>query len=378
MVDSYSRGDQSGPGTRSRDAGSERYYAPAHGDRPPAARRRHRLRRALAIIGSVLLALVLAAGGTVAYLAHHYNQNIQRIPNALPLPGTKNHHASPPPSTPTGPMNILLLGSDSRSRKPTTGTAATGNGGSQRSDTILVVHLARGRRAASVISIPRDSWVAIPGYGHNRVNAAFAFGGPQLLIRTVQNLTGIHIDHYMEVDFTGFRSVIDAVGGVTVYVPRYEHDPATHATFHKGWNHLTGVRALDYVRQRHDLPHGDFDRIKNQHQVLRALMEKVTREGITNKPIETARLIDAVTRSISVDSTLDSAKLRSLAWSVRHIKPSAVRFITVPVAGPAVIQGADVIELNKAEDQNLFHHVRTDTMSRWHAPPPAPIVGSNG
>src|SRR6185437_9099672 len=150
--------------------------------------------------------------------------------------------------------------SDSHVTAPTTGKSAkvdTGmKAGQGRTDAIMLLHIAGDRRSATVVSIPRDSWVDIPGQGKKKINAAYAIGGPALLVRTIEQLTQIRIDHFAIIDFYGFKSIINAIGGVDVNVARTTTD-VFHDTLHKGVNHLNGQQALNYVRERHNLPGGD-------------------------------------------------------------------------------------------------------------------------
>src|SRR3954452_14936354 len=181
-------------------------------DEEPARKRRGL--RALLYGLIALLVLVLLAAAGIVLVAQHLGSQVGRYPAVFaPIdPSTR-------PADAAG-QTFLLMGTDSRSPEPTTGTDAAPDAvfGSQRSDVIMVATIAQDGRSASVVSIPRDSWVDIPGHGKNKINAAYAFGGPPLLIETVEQLTRVHIDHFAVIDFAGFAQMTDAVGGIDVNV----------------------------------------------------------------------------------------------------------------------------------------------------------------
>ncbi len=328
----------------------------------PSRRRRTRVRRWFAVLGVGVLVVAVLAGATVTYLANRYDRNVKRIPNVFAsIPPTQR-----PPVVAPKAMNILLVGSDSRAPVQTTGSAGNSTAVSpigQRSDTIMLLHLAGDRKSAWVVSIPRDSWVPIPGRGEAKINAAYAYGGPSLLVNTVEQLTGVSIDHYAEIDFAGLQGMTDAVGGVDVSVGRAFAAGGYNLT--AGVNHLDGQQALAFVRQRSNLPNGDFDRILNQQAYLKALMAKATSLGVLSDPVTLTRLLDAVTRSISFDSGLSGADLRSLAFSLRSLRPESVRFLTMPVRGTGWVGDQSVVFLDPAKDAALTQALRTDRMDQW-------------
>jgi len=329
--------------------------------------RRSRTRRVLAWLGVIFLVLIVALAGSAYALMNHYNGNIKRIPNVFA--GVTNRPAVVAP----GAMNILLAGSDSRAGTQTTGKAGTANAVSpigQRSDTMMIVHIPADRKSAYVISIPRDSWVNIPGHGQAKINAAFSWGGPSLMIQTVEQLTGIHIDHFAEIDFAGFQAMTDAVGGVDINVPINSYDFYRQKQWYAGMQHMNGAEALLYVRQRAGLPGGDFDRIKHQHQFLAALMSKVMSSGTLTNPIALNNLINAVTNSVSVDSGMTAGDIRSLALSMRSLRKSDVHMFTAPVTGTGTsADGQSIVVLNQAQDKVLWQAVRTDKMAGYQLPP---------
>jgi anionic cell wall polymer biosynthesis LytR-Cps2A-Psr (LCP) family protein len=313
----------------------------------PAAPRRKRSTLVKVLIGMAIAIVVIVAGtaGAAVYVANKLDSNVERIDNVFaPLPRQERPGKE---SAAADAMNILLVGSDVRSNGQTTGSAGTPTGTSERSDTIMLVHLPADRQDAYVVSLPRDSWVPIPGHAHAKINAAYAFGGPTLLVRTIEKLTDVQIDHYAQIDFAGFESMTDAVGGVDV----------------PGAGHLDGRSALTYVRERKTLANGDFDRIKRQHAFLRALMAKST--GKLTDPMALSSLLDAVTNSVSVDDGMSGGDLRSLALSLRGIRGGDVHFHTAPHRGTGTVGDQSVVFLDPSADRELWTALRNDAMGTW-------------
>jgi len=331
---------------------------------PPSARRR-RILRALAVLAVCTLVGVLALAGVALYYARKFDHNVARINGVFT--------AIPPETRPAKAaakaQNFLLVGSDVRAPGATTGSGADSSGNG-RSDTLMIIHLAADQKSAAVISIPRDSWVDIPGHGKNKINAAYAFGGPSLLVQTVESLTQIRIDHYLAIDFAGFAAMTDAVGGVSVVIPIDSYDSASRKRWKAGPQRMNGKDALLFVRQRHGLPGGDFDRIRHQDLFLQALMTKTTGAGQLANPLALTRLLTAVTTSLSVDSGLTSGALRSLALSLRGLHGSAVQFMTVPVTGTGRVGAASVVFLDLPKDAALYQAVRSDAMASYRPAPP--------
>lgn len=257
---------------------------------------RGRGRRVAVVLGVV----VLLIGGLLASIAFTVSEslgnNIARVPNVFgPLDvGTR-------PTDQAAPM-FLLVSTDSRASAPTTGTDATADEGSVRSD---VVMLAPDRSNGSIVSIPRDAWVKFPGRGRGKINAAYAYGGPSLLVQTVEQLTAVRVDHFAVIDFAGFQAMVDAVDGIDVQVAQETSNGGVK--FKQGLNHLDGVAALAYVRQRYDLPGGDMDRARRQQNALRALLGQAASSGTLRDPIKLVRFLDATSRSIGVDDTLSNS-----------------------------------------------------------------------
>ena len=184
-------------------------------------------------------------------------------------------------------QNWLITGSDSRQglTRAQEAQLATGHDVSgQRSDTMMILHIPSGGGRAVLVSLPRDSYVAIPGNGFNKINAAFAFGGGKLLAQTVQNDTGLHIDHYMSIGFGGLVHVVDAVGGVRMCLKSAMDDPAAGLHLKAGCQTLDGAQALGFVRSRHIFAGQDLQRVQDQRLFLRALLSKMTSPGTLLNP----------------------------------------------------------------------------------------------
>ncbi|WP_250556512.1 LCP family protein [Pseudonocardia lacus] len=333
----------------------------------PPARRARRSRRVLVGVVIAVLVLLAAAAGAVFVVAEKLAGNIARVPGVfVPL-----DEASRPPAT--GATTFLLVGTDTRSDDPTTGAAAT-EPAAGRSDVLMLARVRPDGTAASVVSIPRDSWVEIPGHGPNKINAAYAFGGPSLLVQTVEQVTGVRVDHFAVIDFAGFRAMVDAVGGIYVSVSA----PTSHdgVDFRQGVNFLDGEQALAFVRQREGLPGGDLDRAQRQQAALRALLTQASSSGMLTDPVGLYALLDATTRSVSVDDTLTNGGLRSLAIEMSGLRPHAITFLRAPVAGFGHEGEQAVVYLDDQQAAELWSALRDDRVGVYADRHPDDQLGS--
>jgi len=330
------------------------------GDPPPRSRRR--LRRALTVLLICGVVVALIALGGVWYLTERYAGNIARIPDVFtPLdPDQRPAPPTPAPGEDAVPVTFLLVGSDSRSDELTTGDDATAAPGSQRSDVLMLLQISANRQEAFAVSFPRDSFVPVPGYETTKINAAYSYGGPTLLVQTVEQLTNIRVDHFLSVDFVGFKAITDALGGVDVRVA--EDTRAFGVTFTQGVNHLNGDQALAYVRQRYELPNGDLDRVQRHQSYLRAVMATVLRDNLLTDPLKLDDFLRAVTSSMSVDDGLSDLGLASLAISLRNIDPRSVYFLTVPVSGLGREGSQSVVYLDQPRSQELWTYIQQGTL----------------
>lgn len=302
-----------------------------------------------------LLVLVLtASGGYVYNLGRIYDSKIKTIEDVFPeeslqpppsvAPSDAPKGASPidpiSPINPIGPVspvasgaavNILVLGSDSRSASAD--TAVSGSASDQRADTIMLVHIPADRSTVYSISLMRDLWVNIPGHGSAKINAALAFGGVPLMVQTIEDLLKQPIDHVAMIDFAGFKGLTDALGGVEVTIDKPFTSSLNQQEFHAGKNQLDGERALAFVRERYAYADGDYQRVRNQQAFLRAVIGKTLSAGILSNPLTLHNVLDATAPYISVDAGLNSAALGSLAFSLRDIRRDDVVFFTLPTLG---------------------------------------------
>ncbi|SDN55200.1 LCP family protein [Geodermatophilus sp. DSM 45219] len=325
------------------------------GPEPP---RRRALRRALVALAALGAVLALLAAGGVWFLADRYGGNVDRVPGvfteldaeARPAPAT------PAPESASQPVTFLLVGSDTRA------VAAEGVAGGGRSDAIMIARFSADREHAQLISIPRDSWVQVPGHGMDKVNAAYAYGGPALLVRTVEQLTDVRIDHYVAIDFDGIIQVTDDLGGVDVVVA--ETTSWGPYTFRAGVNHLDGDRARWYLGQRYDLPGGDFDRVRRQQQYLQALFGTLFSSDTFTDPARLDAALLAVTSAVAVDEQLDQAAMLSLAYSLRGLRPEDVDSFTAPTLGTGTEGTASVVYLDDVAGERMWALLRSDSLSQ--------------
>ncbi len=311
---------------------------------PVTPRERGRLARTLVGI-TATLSLLIGAGGAYAYVAYgRAGSNIRVAPTVTAFGGT------PVPSVSFGPCvnrvcNYLILGSDSRAGLPRKEQVQFGTnqdiGGSNRSDVIILVHIDPTTEKATLLSFPRDLWVNIPGRGHDKINTAFEggieHGGPQLVTKTVEDLTGIHINHYLYVDLAGFQRIVQTLGGVDICIPSNLvntpdgriFDILTGLNVRPGCQRLNGYQALAYVRTRH-LPCDyipDFSRIGRQQQFLRAVLNRLLSPSeITKAP----SLIGPIVSNLVTDPGFPLADVIYLVGQLRGISTGAVDFRTVP------------------------------------------------
>ncbi len=232
-----------------------------------------------------------------------------------------------------------------------------------RSDAIMLVHLSEDGSTAQVVSIPRDSYVPVEGYGRTKINAAFSFGGPELLARTVESFTKIRVDHVMVTDFDGFKGITEVVGGVMVHIPQESLLPGS--PFRAGWQRIQGDDALAYVRQRYGLPGGDFDRAQRQQNVLRQIVDRATDWSVLANPVSLTRLVEEITSYLAVDATLTNAKLRELAFTARNLRTHDVEFATIPHEGSATIDGASVVKVVPRDVRALFAAIARDDFATY-------------
>ncbi|MFJ4564769.1 LCP family protein [Streptomyces caelestis] len=319
-------------GRRRRRRAADARTSPPVSRRPSRRQARRRARR-LMVMATVFLAL-LGVGAAFAY--RDLNDNIA----SQDVDGQLNADVRPERKAP-GAVNVLLLGSDSRSGA---NREYGRDEGSARSDTAMVVHMANGRRDASVISIPRDTLVDRPACSTKSgvapaaravmFNSAYSTGGMTCTVATVERLSGLRMDHVVEIDFTGFKKLVDTLGGVRVNVPQDIRDPYSHVHLSKGTQRLNGEQALGLVRTRHGIGDGsDLGRIKLQQTFMKALITQIRSADLLTDPVRLYRLLDDLTSAITTDKGLGSlSSLASFARSLDGLDTDRVDFRTLPVA----------------------------------------------
>ncbi|MFD6951928.1 transcriptional regulator [Nocardiopsis sp. TSRI0078] len=233
----------------------------------------------------------------------------------------------------TGGLTFLVIGSDSRDAmsEESQEELSVGHAPGQRSDSMMLVRLNHERDRVTVVGIPRDLWVEVPGQGPDKINAAYGHGGPQLAVRTVESLTDVRIDHYVEVDFQGFVDVVDALGGIEVCLPEPIRDPKAQLDMAAGTHQVGGTEALAFARTR-ATSRGDLDRIERQQQVLAAMLDKALSTETLSDPAKLTDFVDSALSSVTVDQGLDTRTINDLAYQMRDLSMGSVTFTQVPLA----------------------------------------------
>ncbi|MFL6164591.1 MAG: LCP family protein [Jatrophihabitantaceae bacterium] len=324
------------------------------------------------VAAALSLAVVLGSGWAWATY-RKFNADIRRV---------QIISRSTVPNIDGSAQNILIVGNDDRDTASASELAQLGttkDGGSYNTDTMMLLHVPADGSKATVISFPRDSYVAIPGHGMSKLNSAYPDGlndshgnkamGASLLLDTIENLTGLKIDHFVQVDLLGFYRISNAIGGVSVCLNQgarpartvgeqgpgidsgYEPDGSfiksyTGINLKPGDNKIQGLQALAFVRQRHGLPSGDLDRIKRQQYFLSAVFRKLVSGGTLLNPIKLQNLLNAIKSSLTMDQTLNPIKL---AQQMQNLSAGNVTFTTIPLSGEQQVNGAgDVVVVNTA------------------------------
>ncbi|WNM30274.1 LCP family protein [Streptomyces sp. Li-HN-5-11] len=329
---------------------SPRRSAKGRRRKPPTGRR-----RALTVTAWTAAGIVVLGGTGAGYLYFKLNNNLKTVDINQALGGDR------PAKADNGSENILVLGSDSRSgsnKKLGGGT----DDGSARSDTAMIVHVYEGHKKASVISIPRDTLVdrpqctdtkgtTHPAAGAVMFNEAYSTGGAACTVKTVESLTGLRMDHYLEVDFSGFEKLIDELGGVQVTTTKSIHDPDSHLTLSAGTHTLNGQQALGLVRTRHGVGDGsDLGRIQLQQAFVKALVNQVKHIGLFTNPKKLYDLADTATNAVTADSDLGLVNsLMSFADGLKGISSSNMNMVTMPVQYDPTNPNRVVIVKSKAQ-----------------------------
>ncbi|MGQ4538182.1 LCP family protein [Dermabacteraceae bacterium P7074] len=258
--------------------------------------------------------------------------------------------------------NYLLLGSDKRDEEEARLSGVFG----QRSDVMMLVHVSADKKSAYVMSFPRDLYVDIPGKGTDRINAALAYGGVPLTVKTVEQYVGVRIDHVALIDFHGITGMVNAIGGVDVSVSKtIEGDGYT---FTKGVDHMDGAKALAFVRQRYQYADGDFQRNRNQRELLKAILSKTLKPETLSNPVAINNLVSELSPYLTVDDGLTTSALVSTIFSLRDLRNSSIFYLSVPHGEPMVGKGgASVVGTDEARMDILRKALKEDTMGTYYS-----------
>ena len=325
------------------------HVAPSHG-RPggpggagPRRRRRWlRPRRIIAVIALLLVVVILAGVGTYFYLDSKLNRSVV-------LPAFSGQSAG---------QNWLIAGADTRNGLTDQEIQSLHLGkdfGTANSDSLMLLHIGGGRPV--LISIPRDSYVPIPGFGYNKINAALGFGGPSLLVKTVENVTGLRIDHYVGIGFLGLDDVVNEVGGVRICLTAPMHDLDSGANFSAGCHTMDGAQALAFVRDRHSFADEDLQRVQDQRAFLKALLDKATSPSVFLNPFVALPFGSSAASSVSVDKGTNLYSLAKMAFALRNPETG-----TVPIANANYMtsNAGDAVLWNRTEALALFNALQND------------------
>lgn len=305
---------------------------------------RHKRRARRRILLGLLTMVVLAAtvGGVFVFkLANTFDTQTQKIVQAFPREAVRPVKATT--GAASNAMNILVLGSDSRA--DSVDLAENGQPSDQRSDTMMWIHIPADRKNIYIMSIMRDTWVDIPGFGEAKINAAMAFGGVPLVVQTLEGMFNTRLDHVAVVDFQGFAAITDALGGVNVNVPIAFTSTHGNYTFPMGPQNMTGDQALGFVRERYAFADGDYQRVRDQQIFLKALMSQVMTPSTLANPLKVSQLIGSISPYLSVDGGLNAATVGGLAVSLAGVRAADVVSYTLPTLGTGTSSDGESIVL---------------------------------
>lgn len=336
----------SSPGEGTGSSAPETPYVPKYEKR----RNRWLLVTVVAVLGALLLG---AAGIAIYYGVSALNalNEVQRDPGLMP---TGQRPSAVEPEDPSkAPLNILLMGSDTRGDER------------GRSDVLQLLHISGDRKNVYLMSIPRDSYVSVPGYGMAKVNAAYSWGGVPLAIETVEGMLNVPIDHTAIIDFDGFVNVIDAVGGVTVF--NKEESSNGGYNFPVGNVTLTGDSALAYVRERYDLSGGDFSRAERQRDVIKAVLMKLASRGVLSDPGAFREAVGTLGSNFTVDSGLTNNEIVDLGWQLRSFRPDDIKSFQLPTAGfDTTADGQSIVLVDQTKLGELQQALRADDLETFY------------
>lgn len=330
---------------------------------PVRRRRTRKKKRTTRKVLVFFLALVLAASGVVLWylwsLSSTFDSKSEKIQNAFPT------EVSRPAAADGKGLNILLMGSDSRAASDGQDASVSDNA---RSDTLILVHIPQDRSAVYFTSIMRDTWVDIPGRGPAKINAASAFGGSALTVQTIENLTGARIDNVMRIQFEGFKSLVDALGGVTVNVPFAYQATTIDKAFAAGPQNMDGETALGFVRERYAFADGDYQRVRNQQAFLKGVFAKIASRDVLLDPGKISTMVTDFAPFIAVDQKFDAGAIGSLGLSLRNVGPNKMYFATLPNLGTGTsADGQSIVLPDDQAIREFGQALRDDTVGPFFA-----------
>ncbi len=355
-----------------------------HTERPESAASGHpRMRRTLRWLAVIVVLLLVAGGATGFYLYQRFEGNIGQVDVfTTDILGTDRPTKAEPVDNQAEPLNILVMGSDTRAGQGR-GYGPEAEITGARSDTTLLVHLPADRQSALVVSIPRDTVLDVPSCKTqngpstpytDRFNSAFSTGGPGCTIKTVEQNTGVFIDHFVIVDFSGFNDIVDALGGVDVCLPEAVVEPKSGLDLPAGTSTVTGDQALAFVRVRAIGTGSDIDRIDRQQAFLSSLINKAKSSGTLLNPVKLVRFLEAATKSLTTDPALANLnEMRRIAQDVRGIPPKDITFVTTPwLVNP---DDPNTVVWNEKKTDALWSAISNDETYPPAPPEPTTIDG---
>ena len=341
--------DQNGPADPAHlaDQGSAAPQPPG-----PPARTRRKTRIVLVCLAACIVFLGAVAVGAYLYV-NHLASGIHRVRVVLPeVPGGQ----------PIGGMTVLV-----------TSASEAGSSG-----LIMLMHFDAHDKRGGVVSIPPQTLVQVPGHGLKQIDTALGFGGPSLLVKTVEQLTHVQLDHYARIDFFGVSNLINVIGGVNVTVPKttvakasatqHKKTVTKEHTFHAGLNHLTGITAVYYVRNPSMSPDS---RVLQQQSLLRAILDKIASEHMLTDPVTAVHVVRAVAAMLTVDSDFTNAEVEDFAIQLDRVAGSGSTFVTAPT-----YTASGQVDLKSPESDQLWAAIRHDSIAAFAAKYPATLTPS--
>jgi LCP family protein required for cell wall assembly len=325
--------------------------------------------RVVLAVGSVLTLVATVLSGAGWLTLTKLTSNISTIDVSNDLGSARPTKVAPAKPETYDPLNILIMGTDTRTGQGSGyGSASSTSSGEGHSDTVILLHISGDRTWSLGVSLPRDSWVTRPQCGSGsagrtitgKFNVAFAAGGPGCTIKAVEALTNVRIDHFVVVDFNGFKAVVDSLGGVPICLTRPVNDIKSHFNMPAGTHILTGDQALEFARLRHNIGDGsDTSRIDRQQVFMSSVVRTALSAGVLSDPLKLYDVLDSVTKSLTVDKQLGSVEaLKTLALSMQGLSAKNIKFMTVPWVPRG--DGENVVWENSRADK-IWQAFRDDT-----------------